>query len=117
MDAAIDAADAAFVEKTRGPCSYIVSTGQPDAGLCCLLEECKAYDGAKGDFKRPRALYAQIVDITASVADACEKKGSSSDPEILSQLDRISDPEEQSRFYSKHRDEIHRAFEARKNNP
>ena len=47
MDAAIDAADAAFVEKTRGPCSYIVSTGQPDAGL---LEECKAYDGAKGDF-------------------------------------------------------------------
>ena len=85
--------------------------------MCYLLEECKAYDGAKGDFKRPRALYAQIVDITASVADACEKKGSSSDPEILSQLDRISDPEEQSPFYSKHRDEIHRAFEARKNNP
>jgi hypothetical protein len=54
MDAAIDAADAAFVEKTRGPCCYIVSTGQPDAALCCLLEECKAYDGAKGDFKRPR---------------------------------------------------------------
>jgi hypothetical protein len=73
--------------KDQGLCSYIVSTDQPDAGLCCLLEECKAYDGAKGDFKRPRALYAQLVDITASVADACEKNSSSSDPEILSQLE------------------------------
>ena len=85
--------------------------------MCYLIEESKAYDAAKGDFKRRRALYAVIVDITASVADECEKKGSSSDPEILSQLDRISDPEEQSPFYSKHHDEIHRAFEARKNNP
>lgn len=66
--------------------------------MCYLIEESKAYDAAKGDFKRRRALYAVIVDITASVADACEKKGSSSHPEILSQIDRISDPEEQSRF-------------------
>ena len=29
----------------------------------------------------------------------------------------ISDPEERSAFFKKNRDEIHRAFEARKNNP
>ena len=41
----------------------------------------------------------------------------SSAPEILSQLDRISDPEQSTAFHNKNRDEIHRAFEARKSNP
>ena len=76
--AAIDAADAAFVGRAKGLCSYIVSTGKANAGVSYLLEECKAYDAAKGDFKRRRAMHAVILDIMGSVADACEKEKSSS---------------------------------------
>jgi hypothetical protein len=99
MGAAIDAADAAFVERPGGYVAILLARANQMPADAAFLR--KRLRTAPRAFKRPRALYAQIVDITASVADACEKKSSSSDPEILSQLDRISDPEEQSRFYSK----------------
>jgi hypothetical protein len=95
FDAAIDAADAAFVEKTRWLCSYAVSIGRADAGMRYLPEECRAYDRARGDFKLRRALYAQIVDVSASVADAAEGKAPAS-PDVLTQFNAISDPAERS---------------------
>ena len=116
FDAAIDAADSAYVDKVKGLCSYAASTGQGCAGMHYPLEECKAYDRAKGDFKLRRALHAGLVDLTASVADASEKRSPSSEPEILGRLDAISDPEEATAFYNKHQQEILAAFEARKFN-
>ena len=80
FDAAIDAADSAYVDRTRGLCSLIVARGQSSAGIRYLLEECKAYDRAKGDYKLRRALYAGLVDLTASVVEASEKKSPSSAP-------------------------------------
>ena len=116
FDAAIDAAASAYVDKVKGLCSYDASTGQGGAGMHYLLEECKAYDRAKGDFKLRRALHAGLVDVTASVADASEKRSPSSEPEILGRLEAISDPEEATAFYNKHQQEILAAFEARKFN-
>ena len=116
FDAAIDAADSAYVDKVKGLCSYAASTGQGCAGMHYPLEECKAYDRAKGDFKLRRALHAGLVDLTASVADVSEKRSPSSEPEILGRLDAISDPEEATAFYNKHQQEILAAFEARKFN-
>ena len=60
FDAAIDAADSAYVDKVKGLCSYAASTGQGCAGMHYPLEECKAYDRAKGDFKLRRALHAGL---------------------------------------------------------
>ena len=39
------------------------------------------------------------------------------DDEVLRCFEAISDPEEQSRFYAKHKKELMAASEARKNNP
>jgi hypothetical protein len=39
------------------------------------------------------------------------------DDEVLMRFEAISDPEQRTAFFNKNRDEIHRAFEARKNNP
>jgi hypothetical protein len=74
---------------------------------------CTTFWRSAGLTAAPRA----IVDIVASVADAYEKKSSSSDPEILSQFEAISDPEEATAFYNKHQTEILAGFEARKYNP
>jgi hypothetical protein len=117
--AAIDAENTKWVNKFEALCSYAVGTGQGDAAIRYLLEECKAYGRVKGDYKLRRELYEGIVNLSVSACDAVEKSrgiGSSSEPEILNQLERISDPEESTAFYNKNRDEIHRGFEARQNN-
>jgi hypothetical protein len=67
-----------------------------------FLKKCAAYDRARGNFKLRRALYAQIVDVRASVADAAEGKAPAS-PDVLTQFNAISDPAERSRFYDRHR--------------
>src|ERR1700754_4670619 len=61
FDAAIDALDASYVQRVRGICSYAVGTGTGDARMRYLLEECKAFDSAKGDFKLRRAFYRQVA--------------------------------------------------------
>jgi hypothetical protein len=112
FNAAIDAADAGAVEKFRALCAYAVGTGQGDVDINYLLEECKAYDRAKGDFKLRRALHAQIVDIAGSVADASEKKKADApSSEVLNQLNAL-EGEEQTAYYRKHQDEIWRAHQA-----
>ena len=113
-DAAIDTADAAWVQKFRGLCSYAVGTGQADAGLRYLLQECKAYDSAKGDFKLRRALFGQIVDISASVAAATEGQAPAS-PGVLGQFEAMEDGEARTAFYAKHKLEIQRGLDARQN--
>jgi hypothetical protein len=44
-------------------------------------------------------------------------KTETEDDRILTQFKKTTDPEEQSHFYKRHLNEIHRGFEARKNNP
>jgi hypothetical protein len=117
--AAIDAENTKWVNKFEALCSYAVGTGQGDAAIRYLLEECKAYGRVKGDFALRRQLYDEIVNLSVSACDAVEKSrsiGSSSEPEILSQFQAITDPAEQSGFYAKHKNEIMAATEARKSN-
>ena len=94
-----------------------MATAKGDAGCLYLLEECKAYDRAKGDYKLRRALHAQIVNVAGSGADALEgKKSSSSAPTVLTEFESLSDDEEASAYYRARRAEIHEAYNAQINN-
>lgn len=110
----IDAIDARIVENYRGLCAYGVAMGKGGAALRYLLEECKAYDDAKGDFKRRKALFAQVTDVIPSVVDAIEGKESSSpDTSILTEYEAITDPEYSTAFYKQHKDVINAQLQAR----
>ena len=92
-------------------CAYAVGTGKADAGIRYLYEECKAYDDAK-DLELRRALYAQIVDLTEPVVAACEAAAESKAPagsDVLTQFEAITDPEQRTAFYQKHKAEIWKA--------
>ena len=67
MDAAIDAADAAFVEKTRGYVAILLARANQMPAYAAFLRNARLTTAPRAIFKRPRALYVQIVDITASV--------------------------------------------------
>ena len=114
-DAAIDEADAKGVQDIRGLCAYAEGTGQSSAGIRYLLEECKAFDAAKGDFKLRRALHGQIVNIVASVADAVEKQKGivSPDASVLAEFESITDPEYSTAFWKQHQEAIQRQLQAR----
>jgi hypothetical protein len=115
-DAAIDSLDEKSVQEIRGLCSYAEGTGQGGAAISYLLEECKAFDKAKGDYALRRRLHSQIVDVMGSVADAVEgKKVASEGPTVLSELEAIADPEAASAFYREKRAEIHGAHDAQIN--
>ena len=114
-DAAIDTADAKSVQDIRGLCAYAEGTGQADAGIRYLLEECKAFDRAEGDFKLRRALHTQIVDVLGSVTDAVEKaKGIvRPDTSVLAQFESIQDPADASFYFRQHKDVIQSQLQAR----
>ena len=114
FDAAIDAADEKGVQDTRGLCAYAEGTRQSSAGIRYLLQECKAYEAAKGDFKLRRALRAQIIDITGSVATALEKaKGIvSPDNSILAEFERL-EGEDATAFWKQHQEAIQSQLQAR----
>jgi hypothetical protein len=115
-DTTIDGLDARIVENYRGLCAYGVATGKGGAAIPYLLDECKAYDAAKGDFKRRKDLFAQISDVVPSVVDAVEgKKSSSVDTAILDEYEAIADPEYSTAFYKQHQDAIQSQLQARIN--
>ena len=113
-DAAIDAADAKGVQDIRGLCAYAEGTGQSSAGIRYLLEECKTFDAAKGDFKLRRALRRQILDVLPSVADVVEKQKGivSPDTSTLAEFERL-EGEDASAFYHKHKETILVQMQAR----
>jgi len=109
FDGKIDATDAAIVDRFRALCAYAIGTGQGDAGINYLYGECQAFDRAKGNFELRRSLFAGIGDVADSVADATKNGRSSASP-VLNQLNSL-EGEEQTRFYRKHRSEVHAAHE------
>jgi hypothetical protein len=48
--------------------------------------------------------------------DPKEEETVAVDDEVLKRFEALTDPEQRTAFYNKHRDEIQRGFEARKNN-
>jgi hypothetical protein len=112
-DAAIDSLDEKSVQEIRGLCSYAEGTGQGGAAISYLLEECKAFDKAKGDYALRRRLHSQIVDVMGSVADAVEgKKGSTANTTILDEYERL-EGEDASAFYRQHEATIKAQLQAR----
>ena len=112
-DAAIDALDAAQVQEIRGLCAYAMGIGRGGAGIAFLLEECKAYDAAKGDYKVRKSMHKQICEVVASVADSMlGVKPSSVDTAILDEYERL-EGEDASFYYKRHRDVIASQLQAR----
>ena len=114
FDTAIDALNAKSVQDIRGLCAYAEGTGQSSAGIRYLIEECKSFDAAKGDFKLRSALRSQIVDVLANVADSIEKQKGivSADTSVLARFEAL-EGEDASAFYHKHKETIRVQLQAR----
>jgi hypothetical protein len=112
-DAAIDALDEKSVLEIRGLCAYADGTGRGSAATRYLLEECKAYEAAKGDYKLRHQLWGQIVDVLGTVADAVEgKKSSAADTSVLAEYEAL-EGEDATAFYKANEATIKSQLQAR----
>jgi hypothetical protein len=112
--AAIDAVDAKQVLQLQGICSYVVGSGNGDAGINYLYEEVRAYDKLKGDFSARKAKFSEICNVLSAVVDAAEKQHeSTANADILRQFNALEGAE-QTAFYKSNHAAIVRAQEARK---
>jgi hypothetical protein len=106
-------------ERMHGLLAYGMATGglSPDAAL--LFNELGDFLAAKSESDRAAATKAigLILDHGNVFGDKQEEKADDIDDRILAQFESIADEQQRTAFYQKHRDEIHRGFEARKNNP
>jgi hypothetical protein len=103
-------------ERMHGLLAYVAATGTLSRDgmllfntLGDLLEAKTDADRASGN--RAAALILEHGDIFGDK----EAKTGACDDEALRRFESISDPEERSAFYSKHRDEIQRGYDSRKN--
>jgi hypothetical protein len=103
-------------EKMRGLVSFAIATGSatPDARL--LFDSLGDYLEAKSESDRTAAHRAVNLCLVHGNFDSADREpvADDIDDRILAQFEAISDPAEQSRFYNKHRDEIHRGLDSRK---
>jgi hypothetical protein len=93
--------------KIRGLCAYAEGTGQDSAGTRYLLEECKAFEAAKGNYELRKKLHLQILDVLGHVADAVsgQKDPYATGSDVLDQLNSL-EGERATAFYKQHRSEI-----------
>lgn len=103
--------------RMHGLLAYALATGDlsPDATLLFntlgdLLEAKTDNDRAAG--RKAVSLILDHGDVFGDKNDGAV----TGDDELLRRFEMISDPEERSAFYNQNRAEIHRGFEARKNN-
>jgi len=91
--AAIDAEHEKHVVQIRGFCSYVIGTGEGDAGIKYLLDEAKSFDSLKGNFSQRRAKFSEICNVLGAVADACDKQRGSAFPtdSKIAQYERLQD--------------------------
>jgi hypothetical protein len=87
----------------------------PDAAL--LFNTPGDLLGAKTEGDRASANKAVSLILEHGNIFGKEEETVAYDCEVLRRFEAISDPEQRSAFYNRNRDEVHRAFEARKNNP
>ena len=104
-------------ERMRGLLAYGLATGGlcPDATL--LFNTLGDLLGAKTEGDRASANKAVNLILEHGNIFGKEEDTGAYDDEALRRFESLSDSEQRSAFYNKNRDAIHRAFEARKNNP
>jgi hypothetical protein len=101
-------------ERMHGLLSYGIATGQSTPDCQLLFDTLGDYLEAKTDGDRKAAHRA--VDLIFQHGNLGDKRSeTAAGDRILAQLDEIRDPEEQSRIYAQHRDEIHQAFDRKPN--
>ena len=97
-------------------CALAEGTGRGCAATRYLLEECKAFEKAKGDYALRSKMHSQIIDVLGSVADALEgKKPAITGSTILDEFEALEGADA-SEFYKKHQDAILAAQQARIDN-
>ena len=116
-DTAIDALEEKGVQVSADSVALPREAGSPALGFRYLLEECRAYDNAKGDFKLRKTLRAQIMDVVDTVTDAIEKAKGIVRPDnsVLGEFESIKDPNHASAFYREHQEVITAQLQARMN--
>jgi hypothetical protein len=103
-------------QKTRGLLSYAIATGSATADTKLLFDSLGDYLDAKSESDRNAAHKAvNLIIAHGNPFNDKEQEADDIDDRILTQFEAITDPEQQSRFYSKHKNEIMAATEARKN--
>jgi hypothetical protein len=102
-------------QKMRGLLSYGIATGRTNPDCNLLFDSLGDYLEAKSESDRVAAQKAVNLCLEhGNLGDKNDETGAGD--EVLRRFESIEDPEQRSAFFKKHRDEIHRAFEARKNN-
>jgi hypothetical protein len=110
--------DRDYYQRMHGLLSYGIATGRTNPDYRLLYDSLGDYLGARSGSDRAAAKKAVNLCLAHGNFDSTDREavGDDIDDRILTQFESISDSEEQSRFYTRHRAEIHRAFQARKSN-
>ena len=101
-----------YYQKMRGLFSYGIATGKTNPDCKLLFDGLGDYLEAKSESDRTAAQKAVNLCLTHGNLDSTDREPVADD-RILTQFEAITDPEDQSRFYAKHKQEIMAAFQAR----
>jgi hypothetical protein len=102
--AAVDVINELIVTRFRAICSL---PSPCPAGVDYLLQECKAFEKAKGEFGKRQSLYDGIVTVAAAVAGASEAKNEQDIPaeklRVYDEFMQEDDPERKAVLYRENR--------------
>jgi hypothetical protein len=104
-------------ERMHGLLAYGMGTGGLNSDGQLLFNTLSDLLGAKTEGDRASAERAvNLILLHGDVFGDKQKATETEDDRIIAEFEAITDPEEQSRFYAKHKNEIMAATEARKSN-